>query len=107
MAEKITRGSGNVFEDVGLVDAAEHKAKADLAVEIIKIIKKRRLTQKEAAILIGARQADISNLKNGQLSGFTMDRLIAFLLRLDRQVQIRITKPRSKKEKRNLVTVAA
>ena len=63
MKEKIIRGSGNVFEDLGFDNPAEYQAKAELALQIIKIIEKRDLTQKEAATLIGAVQPDISKLK--------------------------------------------
>ncbi len=107
MTEKITRGSGNVFKDLGFENPAEYQAKAELALQIIKAIEKRKLTQKEAAVLIDAKQPDISNLKNGQLKGFTMDRLFSFLLRLDRSIEIRVTKPRSKSKQGTLETVAA
>jgi len=105
MSAKITRGSGNVFQDLGFDDPVEYQAKADLALQIIKIIENRSLTQKEAAILIGSTQPDISKLKSGQLKGFTLDRLFSFLLRLNRNIQIRVTKARGKSGK--LETVAA
>ena len=107
MTETITRGSDNVFEDLGFADALEHKAKADLAVQIIQVIEKRKLTQKQAAKLIGAAQPDISKLKSGHLKGFTMDRLFSFLLRLDRSIQIRVIKPRSKSKQGLLEMVGA
>lgn len=105
MSEKITRGSGNVFEDLGFDNPEEYQAKAELALQIINIIEDRSLTQKEAATLIGATQPDISKLKSGQLKGFTLDRLFSFLLRLNRNIQIRVTKARGKSGK--LETVAA
>jgi predicted XRE-type DNA-binding protein len=105
MSEKITRGSGNVFEDLGFDNPEEYQAKAELALQIIRIIEDRALTQKEAATLIGATQPDISKLKSGQLKGFTLDRLFSFLLRLNRNIQIRVTKARGKSGK--LETVAA
>jgi predicted XRE-type DNA-binding protein len=71
MKEKITRGSGNVFKDIGLKNPEEFRAKAELALQISKIIERRGLTQAQAAKLIGAVQPDISRLKNGQLGGFT------------------------------------
>lgn len=105
MSEKITRGSGNVFEDLGFDNPEEYQAKAELALQIINIIEDRSLTQKEAATLIGATQPDISKLKSGQLKGFTLDRLFSFLLRLNRNIQIRVTKAKGKSGK--LETVAA
>lgn len=103
MSEKITRGSGNVFEDLGFDHPEEYQAKAELALQIIKIIEERALTQKEAATRIGATQPDISKLKSGQLKGFTLDRLFSFLLRLNRNIQIRVTKARGKSGKLEMV----
>ncbi len=105
MSEKIKRGSGNVFEDLGFDNPEEYQAKAALALEIIKIIETRALTQQDAAELIGAVQPDISKLKNGQLKGFTLDRLFSFLLRLSMNIQIRVSKAKGKSGK--LQTVAA
>lgn len=105
MSEKITRGSDNIFKDLGFENPEEYQAKADLALHIIKIIESRRLTQKEAAAVIGAAQPDLSKLKHGQLRGFTLDRLFSFLLRLNRNIEIRVTKARKKSGK--LATVAA
>jgi predicted XRE-type DNA-binding protein len=105
MSKNITRGSGNIFQDLGFSNPEEYQVKAELALHIIKVIEDRSLTQKEAAAVIGAAQPDISKLKNGQLTGFTLDRLFSFLLRLNRDIEIRVTKARKKSGK--LATVAA
>ena len=94
-----------MFKDLGFENLEEYQAKADLAVHMITIIDDRHLTQQEAAALIGAVQPDISKLKNGQLNGFTLDRLFSFLLRLNRNIEIRGTKARRTSGK--LATVAA
>ena len=105
MSERITRGSVNIFKDLGFDNPEEYQAKAELALYIIQIIEERHLTQKEAAAVIGAAQPDLSKLKNGQLTGFTLDRLFSFLLRLNRNIEIRVTKAKTKSGK--LATVAA
>ncbi|QQS40390.1 MAG: XRE family transcriptional regulator [Acidobacteriota bacterium] len=99
MSERIKRGSGSVFEDLGFENPSGYRAKADLALRIIKIVEENKLTQEQAARLIGASQPDISKLKGGQLKGFTLDRLFSFLLKLDMSIEIRVTKPRSKKKR--------
>ncbi len=67
MSKKITRGAGNVFEDLGFKDPEEYGAKTELALQISKILEKRNLTQAKAAKLIGAAQPDISKLKTASL----------------------------------------
>jgi len=90
-------GSGNVYADLGLPDADEMLAKANLAVEIIRVMKKRKLTQQKAAKLLGTTQAKISDVVRGQFRSFTIDRLLKMLVDLDQDVEISYKpKPRSR-----------
>ncbi len=50
-AVDVEEGSGNVFADVGLPDAEERLAKAELAMRIATAIRSRRLTQAAVAAL--------------------------------------------------------
>jgi predicted XRE-type DNA-binding protein len=98
-------GSGNVFADLGLPDAEELKAKSDLAIEIIRIIEDRGLTQAEAAEIMGVDQPKVSLLARGKLRGFSMERLYRFLNALGRDVEIVVKPlPESRKEARLSVT---
>ena len=99
-------GSENVFADLGFPDAEELLAKACLAGAISDIIKGRHLTQKVAAEVLGTTQPKVSNLVNGKLEGFSLERLARFLNSLDRDVEIVVTRrPRSRKRSRIVVTV--
>jgi predicted XRE-type DNA-binding protein len=102
---KIYHGSGNVFADLGLPDAKERLAKAELARQILNIIAKRRLTQTQAAELLGIDQPKVSALTRGKLSGFSMERLFHFMNALGRDVQITVkAKPRSRQQAHLKVT---
>lgn len=90
-------GSGNVFADIGVEEPNEAFAKAELARRIASIIKHRHLTQQAAGELLGIDQPKVSRLLRGQLSGFSLEKLIGFLLLLDRDVEIVIKKsPRAR-----------
>ena len=91
----VTEGSGNVFADLGVAEPAEELAKAQLALHIRDAIKQRRLTQAEAAGLVGLDQPKISALMNGRLGGFSSDRLLRCLIALGCDVDI-VVRPRSK-----------
>ena len=96
---KVTPSSGNVFADLGLPDADQLLAKADLAIEITRIIDERGLTQVEAAELMDVDQPKVSALVNGRLDGFSMERLYRFLNALGSDVEIIVRpKPKSRKE---------
>ena len=62
------------------------------------IIKKRGLTQQQAAVMLGIPQSKVSCLVNGRLSNFSMDHLFELLNALDTDVEI-IVKPKTKEEK--------
>lgn len=81
-------GSGNVFADLGLPHPEERLAKAELAQKIITAIERRGLTQAEAAKLLEVDQPKISALKRGRLAGFSLDRLVRFLVLLGNDVEI-------------------
>ncbi len=71
--------SGNVFADLGLPNPEERLAKAELALQINRLIKKKKLTQIAAAKLLDIDQPKISALNQGKLAGFSMERLFRFL----------------------------
>jgi len=88
--DKVTRGSGNIFADLGLPDADERLAKAQIAHEISAIIQRKNLNQSEAAKQLGVDQPKVSALLCGKLAGFSMERLFHFLNKLGQDVNIRI-----------------
>ena len=87
-------GSGNVFEDLGHPRPAEALAKAELARKIAALIAKRGLTQAAAAELLKIDQPKVSALVRGRLAGFSLDRLVRFLVLLGSDVEI-VVKPRT------------
>lgn len=93
----VTEGSGNVFADLGLKNADELLAKARLASAILDIIAERRMTQAAAARLLGTTQPNVSKLATGQLGGFSIERLARFLNALDRDVEIVVRRPSSRR----------
>jgi|SRR5271154_847616 predicted XRE-type DNA-binding protein len=91
-------GSENVFFDLGMADAEEKLAKAELAFKINQLIEKRGFKQAEAAKLLKIDQAKISLLHRGRLSGFSMERLIKYLSILDQDIEIVIKPHRARVE---------
>lgn len=87
-SSRAVRGSDNVFDDLGLADAEEVAAKAKIVFKISDIIRGRHLTQQEAAKILGTTQPTVSRLMRGRLPGFSIDRLLQYLIALDRDVEI-------------------
>jgi len=92
-----TPSSGNVFADLNLPRADDLLAKAELTTQIVAEIQRRRLTQSRAAEILGIDQPKISALNQGKLSGFSVERLMRFLLLLGRDIEIVVkAKPKSR-----------
>ena len=87
---KFEESSGNVFEDLNLPDAEELLLKAKLGYEVFQIIEERKLTQKEAAKILGVKQPEISRLKNGKFNHYSVERLLTFLTLLNHDIEIHI-----------------
>lgn len=88
---KIEQSSGNVFADLGLPDAEELHTKARLAVEIVRALEARSLSQVSAAKVLGVTQPKVPAIKAFKLEGYSVERLMTFLTLLGRDVEIRIT----------------
>ncbi len=100
--ERCEHGSTNVFQDLGFKNAEEMQAKAILASSIVTIIEQEKWTQKKAAEELELKQPKISLLCRGQLSGFSLGKLIGLLNKLNQDIDIVIRKrPVSKNKKFN------
>ena len=92
MKLKITPSTGNVFRDLGFRrDEAEHLlVRADLMIQVQKLIASRRLKQRGAAKILGETQPRVSDLLRGRIDLFSTDALIEMLARLGATVRLTI-----------------
>jgi predicted XRE-type DNA-binding protein len=89
--ELVIDSSGNVFDDLGIPTTEDEMLKVALARVITSTVRKRDLTQIEAAKIIGVDQAKVSLLLRGRLKGFSTDRLVRYLCALGKDIDIRIS----------------
>ena len=85
---EIIAGSTNVYADLGYADAAEMQRKSQLAAEIARAIKARRLTQGGAAELLGIDQSKVSRITRGQFRGVSEAKLLELVAKLGHDVKI-------------------
>ena len=86
----VEAGSGSVFADLGYPDAKERRLKVELAMEVNRILRDRELTQAQTASALGILQPHVSDLVRYRLNRFSVERLMQFLTRLGKDVEIRI-----------------
>lgn len=71
------------------LDSAGIKTK--LLYIINKIVEKNAWTQAFAAEKLGIDQPKVSQIKNGKIDGFSLERLLGFLKKLDHEITITMT----------------
>ena len=87
---EVSRGSGNVYRDLGHDDADVKQFTALLATEIIKTLDRDGLTVRAAHARTGIAAADFSRIRNADLSRFTLDRLVGIINRLGARVEVKL-----------------
>jgi len=87
---EVIPGSGNVFRDLGRINADAEQFKAILAAEIIKVLDRDGLTVRAAQVRTGIAAADFSRIRRANLGRFTADRLITVLNRLGSRVEVKV-----------------
>jgi predicted XRE-type DNA-binding protein len=71
--DSVTRGTANVLADLGFPDAAERQAKRRLAYALNQVLDERKLSQADAAKVLGVRQPKVSVLRHYKLAGFSVE----------------------------------
>jgi predicted XRE-type DNA-binding protein len=96
--------SSNIFADLGLPNPEHELLKAQLTLQIYKIIKQRGLMQAQAGEILGIKQPHVSALMRNRAGNFSVGRLIEFLTALGQDVQITV-KPTRKEQGETSVVV--
>ena len=91
---EVTRGTGNVFADLGFAEPEEELAKAHLLMLIQQAIRRQRLSQTAVAVLLGVDQPKVSALLKGRGANFSSMRLMRLLTRLGQDVDVTVREAR-------------
>lgn len=88
MNRKVTKG--NVFKDLGFTDeeSVALAMRVDLAVEIEKFIKRKKLTQAKAAKYFNVPQPKISKIVGGKVNEFSIDYLVKIVAKAGKTPRI-------------------
>ena len=95
--------SGNVFADLGLPDAEQLKIKSGLVIEIVRAVRRLKLTQEEAGRRMGVSQAKVSGMMRGDFSNLSEQKLMECLNRLGYDIEIKLSRAAKSVGQRKLV----
>src|SRR4029434_5032589 len=105
--EPVTRGTGNVFADLGFPDAHERQSRLRLAFALNQELEARKISQADAAKVLGVTQPKVSALRRYKLEGFSVERLMNLLTALDQDVEIVTRRRPTSRETGRILVVAA
>jgi predicted XRE-type DNA-binding protein len=98
-------GSGNVFADLGFPNSEQELGRAKLTVQIYRSLRDRKLTQTQAARLLGTTQAQTSALMRCRPVSVSVGRLMEFLTTLGQDVEVTVRPAKRQGAGHMLVTV--
>jgi predicted XRE-type DNA-binding protein len=91
MSKGIVKSSGNVFLDLGFPpeEAAILQMRSELMVDLRKYIEAKKLTQAEAAEILGVSQSRVSDLVRGKWEKFSLEMLITLATRAGMSISLK------------------
>jgi len=104
---QVVAGHGNFYADLGFEDPEMEFNRAELARNINRIIDERQLTQAKAAKILEIDQPKVSAIRRGRLTGFSVERLMKLLTRLDQDVRISIEPKREQQASGRIEVIVA
>jgi len=102
---RVMEGSGNVFADLGLPNPEQELVKAQLTLQIYRILKSSGMTQVEIAKILGVQQPQVSLLMRNRAGNFSVGRLMEFLTALRQDVEITVRPARKEHGALSVISV--
>jgi predicted XRE-type DNA-binding protein len=89
--DHITPANANIFEELGLPDAANLKLRSQLMVEVRQYVEESGLTQVDAAKVLKTTQPRLNDVLKGKIDKCSIDRLVQMLAEAGRHVSITVS----------------
>lgn len=75
---------GDIFDNIGISrsEASELRMRADILDAILRVVEREKLTQSQLAVLLDDHQPNMSDLVNGKIAKFSIEKLVRYADRL-------------------------
>ncbi len=83
---------GDIFDSLGLskAEASELKMRAEILDAILRVVRRHRLTQKQLTVLLNDHQPNVSDLLNGKITKFSLEKLLRYADRLGIETTVKV-----------------
>jgi predicted XRE-type DNA-binding protein len=83
---------GDIFDNLGIShsQASELRIRADLLDAILRVAERRKLTQRQLAVIPDDHQPNMSDLMNGKIAKFSIDKLVRYADRLGIETTVKM-----------------
>ena len=83
---------GDIFDSLGLskAGASELKMRAEILDAILRVVRRHRLTQKQLTVLLNDHQPNVSDLLNGKIAKFSLEKLLRYADCLGIETTVRV-----------------
>jgi len=88
---RVYKSSGNVFKDMGYPNPERELLRAQLELEIFRILKRKNWSEEEAASILGIEEKDMAHFLNGEPSDYAIGALFDLINRLDHHMDVYIS----------------
>jgi predicted XRE-type DNA-binding protein len=91
MKEPIVKSSGKIFLDLGFPpeEAAVLQMRSEVMADLRKFIQSKKLTQSEAANILGVSQSRVSDLIRGKWERFSLEMLIVLATKAGMHISLK------------------
>lgn len=91
MKEPVVKSSGNIFLDLGFPpeEASILQMRSEVMADLRKFIQNKKLTQAEAANILGVSQSRVSNLIRGKWEKFSLEMLIVLATKAGMRISLK------------------
>jgi len=81
---------GDIFDNLGIShsEASELRMRADLLDAILRVVHRQKYTQKQLAVILDDHQPNMSDLMNGKIAKFSIDKLVRYADRLGIETRV-------------------
>jgi predicted XRE-type DNA-binding protein len=82
----------DIFDNLGIShsQASELRMRADLLDAILRVVERRKLTQRQLAVILDDHQPNMSDLVNGKIAKFSIDKLVRYADRLGIETTVKM-----------------